>query len=156
MTEEAGGHGLVRLLWWQAPTILNNHLAQGGKDFDASHVCLEPLADFDSDGNLVPYLAAEIPSLENGGVAADGTSVTWKLREGVTWHDGEPFTSADVVFTYEFTTNPDAATTTIANYTAIESIVADDYTVRSTSPSLTRPGSCRSPGSTATSFPSTS
>lgn len=130
---EAGGHGLVKLLWWQAPTILNNHLAQGGKDFDASRVCLEPLADFDDAGELVPFLAAEIPSLENGGVAADGTSVTWKLREGVTWHDGEPFTAKDVVFTYEFSTHPEAATTTAANYTAIESIEAiDDYTVKIT------------------------
>lgn len=127
---EAGGDGLVKLLWWQAPTILNNHLAQGGKDFDASRICLEPLADFDNDGNLVPFLAAEIPSLENGGVAADGSSVTWKLREGVVWHDGEPFTASDVVFTYEFAINPEAATTTIANYTAIASIEAeDDYTV---------------------------
>jgi peptide/nickel transport system substrate-binding protein len=127
---EAGGHGLVKLLWWQAPTILNPHLSQGGKDYDAAHVCFEPLADYDSDANLVPYLAAEIPSLENGGVAEDGLSVTWKLREGVTWHDGEPFTSADVKFTYEFATNPDAATTTVANYGTIESIdTPDDYTV---------------------------
>ena len=127
---EAGGQGLVRLLWWQAPTILNNHLAQGGKDYDASHVCLEPLADYDNDANLVPFLASEIPSLENGGVAEDGMSVTWKLREGVTWHDGEPFTSKDVKFTYEFATDPEAATTTVANYATIESIeTPDDYTV---------------------------
>ena len=127
---EAGGQGLVRLLWWQAPTILNNHLAQGGKDYDASHICLEPLADYDNDANLVPFLAAEIPSLENGAVAEDGTSVTWTLREGVTWHDGEPFTSKDVKFTYEFATHPDAATTSSANYATIESIdTPDDYTV---------------------------
>ncbi|HYI15417.1 MAG TPA: peptide ABC transporter substrate-binding protein [Thermomicrobiales bacterium] len=130
VTEEAGGHGLVRLLWWQAPTILNNHLAQGGKDYDASHICLEPLADYDNDANLVPFLATEIPSIENGDVAEDGMSVTWRLREGVTWHDGEPFTSADVAFTYEFATHPDAATTTVANYATIESIeTPDDYTI---------------------------
>ena len=58
--------------WWQAPTILNGHLAQGTKDFDASRVVLEPLADFDKDGNLVAVLAAEIPSLDNGAVSQDG------------------------------------------------------------------------------------
>ncbi|HUG16085.1 MAG TPA: peptide ABC transporter substrate-binding protein [Thermomicrobiales bacterium] len=127
---QAGGHGLVRLLWWQAPTILNSHLAQGGKDFDASRVCLEPLADFNNSGTLMPILAAEIPSLENGDVAADGMSVTWRLREGVTWHDGEPFTSADVAFTYDFATHPDAATVSKNTYRTIESIeTPDDLTV---------------------------
>jgi peptide/nickel transport system substrate-binding protein len=127
---QAGGHGLVRLLWWQAPTILNSHLAQGGKDFDASRVCLEPLADFDGTGAMVPFLAAEVPSLENGDVAADGLSVTWRLREGVTWHDGAPFTSADVAFTYEFATHPDAATVSKNTYRTIESIeTPDDFTV---------------------------
>ncbi len=86
---EAGGGGLIRLLWWQAPTILNSHLAQGTKDYDASGLMLESLANVAADGSLVPRLAAEIPSLENGGVAEDGLSVTWKLREGVIWHDGE-------------------------------------------------------------------
>jgi ABC-type transport system substrate-binding protein len=42
-------------------------------------------------------LAAEIPDIENGGVAADGMSVTWKLKTGVQWHDGQPFTADDVV-----------------------------------------------------------
>lgn len=127
---QAGGHGLLRLLWWQAPTILNSHLAQGGKDFDASRVCLEPLADFDNAGVLTAVLAAEVPSLENGDVAADGMSVTWRLREGVTWHDGEPFTSADVAFTYEFAVHPDAATVSKNTYRTVESIeTPDDYTV---------------------------
>jgi peptide/nickel transport system substrate-binding protein len=127
---EAGGGGLLKLLWWQAPTILNNHLAQGTKDFDASRLVLEPLAAVNAAGELVPKLAAEIPSLDNGGVAADGTSVTWKLRQGVTWSDGEPFTSADVKLTYDYTINPDTTSTTQASYTAIDSIeTPDDYTV---------------------------
>ena len=72
--QQAGGGGLLRLLWWQAPTIMNPHLATGTKDFDASRVCYEPLADFDLEGNGIPMLAAEMPSLENGGVAQDGKS----------------------------------------------------------------------------------
>lgn len=127
---EAGGGGHLILLWWQAPTILNPHLAQGTKDYDASQVCLEPLANYNSAGELVPFLAAEIPSLENGDVAEDGMSVTWRLREGVTWHDGEPFTADDVAFTFEFVSNEATTATTFAVYDVIESVeVVDDQTI---------------------------
>jgi len=97
----------------------------------ASRIVYEPLASFDKDGSLVPFLAAEIPSLENGGLAADGKSVTWKLKQGVKWADGEPFTAADVLFTYEYVSNPKVKSTSAASYTGIESIkVIDDYTVK--------------------------
>jgi peptide/nickel transport system substrate-binding protein len=127
---EAGGGGRLELLWWQAPTILNPHLAQGTKDFDASQVCLEPLANFNSQGDLVPYLAAEIPSLDNGDVAEDGMSVTWRLREGVKWHDGEDFTAEDVRFTWEFISNEETTATTFGTYAPVSDVeVVDDYTV---------------------------
>jgi peptide/nickel transport system substrate-binding protein len=118
----------LNLLWWQAPTILNGHLAQGTKDFDASRVVLEPLADFDKDGKPVAILAAEIPSLDNGGVAQDGKSVTWKLKPNVTWSDGTPFTADDVKFTYEYVNNPDTAATTAGNYKVIDSVESVDPT----------------------------
>lgn len=121
----------LRLLWWQAPTILNPHLATGGKDFDASRVTYEPLASFNADGDLVPFLAAEIPTLENGGVAADGTSVTWKLKPDIKWSDGEPFTAEDVKFTYEFISNPETAATTASSYSAVTAVeVVDPLTVK--------------------------
>ncbi|MEH2153491.1 peptide ABC transporter substrate-binding protein [Nostoc sp.] len=121
----------LKLLYWQAPTILNPHLAQGNKDFEASRITYEPLASFDKDGKLLPFLAAEIPSLENGGVAKDGKSVTWKLKQGVKWSDGKPFTAADVVFTYQFVSNPAVGATTAANYQAVKSVEAlNDYTVK--------------------------
>jgi peptide/nickel transport system substrate-binding protein len=127
---EAGGGGLLRLLWWQAPTIINPHLATGTKDFDASRVCLEPLADFDVDGNGIPFLAAEMPSLENGGVNEQGTQVTWKLREGVKWHDGEDFNADDVVFTWRYASDEATAAVTQGNFANVESVEAvDDYTV---------------------------
>ena len=96
-----GGGGALKVLWWQAPTLLNPHFATGTKDQDASRLFYEPLAGWDPDGNLVPVLAAAIPTVENGGLAEDGTSVTWKLRQGVTWHDGKPFTAADVRCTFD-------------------------------------------------------
>ncbi len=128
---ERGGMGDLLLLYWQAPTILNIHLSQGTKDDHASRVCLEPLVDFDSDANPILYLAEEYPSVENGTLAEDGTWVTWKLRKGVKWHDGEDFTAEDVKFTWEYASNPDTTATTIDSYSNIESVdIIDDHTVR--------------------------
>jgi peptide/nickel transport system substrate-binding protein len=128
-----GGGGLVKTLWWQAATLLNPHFAVGTKDQDGSRVFYEPLASFDPDGNLVPFLAAEIPSVQNGGVARDGRSVTWKLKRGVTWHDGKPFTADDVVFNYEYVMDPATAAVTQGSYQNIEKIdKLDSHTVKLT------------------------
>ena len=67
-----GGGGRLRLLWWQAPTLLNPHLSVGTTNSDGLRIFYEPLAAFDPDGNLVPVLAEEIPSDRNGGVGKDG------------------------------------------------------------------------------------
>jgi peptide/nickel transport system substrate-binding protein len=127
---KAGGGGALKLLFWQAATLLNPHFAVGAKDQEGARIFYEPLAAWDPDGNLVPVLAAEIPDIENGGVAADGTSVTWKLKKGVEWHDGQPFTADDVVFNWEYASDPATAATTIGNYrdTKVENI--DPLTVR--------------------------
>jgi peptide/nickel transport system substrate-binding protein len=128
---QRGGAGNVRLLYWQAPTILNPHFSQGTKDDEACRVCLEPLADFDKNGDPVLVLAAEFPTLDNGGVSADGKQVVWKLRQGVKWHDGEDFTADDVVFTWQFASNPDTAATTADTYMRIANAEkVDDYTVK--------------------------
>lgn len=123
----------LRLLYSRSPVTLNPHLATGYQDFEAARIVYEPLASYDASGNLVPFLAAEIPSLENGDLAEDGTSVTWKLRQDVAWSDGEPFTAEDVVFTYEFVSNPEVAAATNQYYELIESVEAvDDHTVKIT------------------------
>jgi len=125
-----GVEDLLRILYWQAPTILNAHFSQGTKDSAASSMVLEPLIDVTADGTLIPVLAAAIPSLEDGSVAEDGMSVTYTLKEGVMWSDGEPFTAEDVKFTWEYTSDEAATTTSISTYEPIESIdVVDDLTV---------------------------
>src|SRR5882672_262300 len=126
-----GGGGELKTLWWQAPTILNPHLATGAKDADASRIFYEGLVSFDPDGNLVPNLTAEIPTVENGGVARDGLSVVVKLKKGVQWHDGKPFTSDDVVFTWEYVMGPATAATTGGAYRDIARIdKLDAHTVK--------------------------
>src|ERR1700751_5581760 len=127
---KAGGGGALKMLFWQAPTLLNPHFAVGTKDQEGSRIFYEPLAGWDADGNLAPVLAAEAPDIENGGVAPDGMSVTWKLKKDVQWHDGHPFTADDVVFTGEYAGDPATASTTIGNYRDIKVEKVDPLTVR--------------------------
>ncbi len=125
-----GAGGTLRLLWWQAPTVLNLHLSQGTKDNDASRLVEEPLATLTNDAVTpdVPVLAKEIPSVANGELAADGTSVTWKLKNGVTWSDGMPFTADDVVFTWKYILDPKTGATTTTHYDIVKDITAVDPT----------------------------
>ena len=124
-----GGGGALKVLWWQGPTLLNPHFAVGTKDQDGSRLFYEPLAAWDPEGNLKPKLAAEIPTKENGGLAADGKSVKWKLKQGVTWHDGKPFTADDVVFNWEYAKDPATAAVTIGSYRDVMVEKIDQYTV---------------------------
>src|SRR3989449_2137986 len=125
-----GGGGALKVLWWQGATLLNPHFAVGTKDQDGSRIFYEPLASWDPDGNLVANLAAEIPSVQNGGVAKDGKSVTWKLKKGVQWHDGKPFTADDVVFNWEYASDPATAAVTIGSYKDMKVQKIDSHTVK--------------------------
>jgi len=127
---KAGGGGPLKLLWWQAPTLINPHFAIGTKDQEASRIFYEPLAAWDDEGNLVPVLAAEIPSRESGTLATDGKSVVWKLKPGVRWHDGKPVTADDLVFNWRYASDPATATTTIGSYKDLKVEKVDDLTVR--------------------------
>ena len=125
-----GGGGPLKVLWWQGPTLLNPHFAVGTKDQDAARLFYEPLANWDGDGNLKPVLASSIPGREDGTLAPDGKSVTWKLKQGVTWHDGKPFTADDVVFNWEYAKNPATATTTNGSYKDVTVEKVDDFSVK--------------------------
>ncbi len=92
----------LNILYWQAPTIANPYLSSGTKDIDASALLLEPLANYNQEGRIVPRLAAEIPTAENGGLSEDMTTITWKLKEGILWSDGTPLTVEDVIFTHTY------------------------------------------------------
>ena len=101
---ERGSDGQVNIIYWQAPSIMNPYLSGGTKELEAASLVLEPLARYDEKGNMVPYLAESVPTVENGGVSADLQSITWKLKEGLKWSDGSPLTSEDVKFTWEYCT----------------------------------------------------
>lgn len=101
---ERGSDGHVNLIYWQAPSIMNPYLSGGTKDLEASSMVLEPLARYDEAGNMVPWLVDELPTVDNGGVSADLTTITWKLTDGLVWSDGTPVTSADIKFTWQYCT----------------------------------------------------
>jgi peptide/nickel transport system substrate-binding protein len=128
-----GGGGTLKMLLWQAPTILNPHLATGTKDIVASRIVLEPLFTVDGKGAVAPILAAELPSKANGGLGEDGKTVTFKLKKDVKWSDGQPFTSEDVVFTYQYLINKETAATSIGPYLEVDKVDAvDPLTVKVT------------------------
>ncbi len=101
---ERGRDGEVKIIYWQAPSIMNPYLSGGTKELEAASLVIEPLARYNEKGNLVPWLAESIPTVENGGVNEDGTQITWMLKEGLMWSDGSPVTSEDVKFSWEYCT----------------------------------------------------
>lgn len=132
-----GTSGTLTLLYWQAASTLNPYLSGGTKDIHASSLVLEPLARYDEAGNLIPWLAEEIPTVENGGVSEDLTSITWKLKEGILFSDGTPLTAHDAVFSAEYCLHPDMGCNALSGYADVESVEAlDDLTVKVT---FTRP-----------------
>jgi peptide/nickel transport system substrate-binding protein len=127
--------GTVTVGLWQEPSSLNPHLVGTAPYIGYyAYPILEGLAQFDVSGELVPRLAAEIPTADNGGVSADGLTVTYKLRPDVTWSDGQPFTADDVVYTYQYLTDPQIPTVSGAKYrSALANVEAvDPTTVRLT------------------------
>ena len=129
----AQGGDTLTILYWQAVSNMNPYLSGGTKEIDAATLVIEPLARYDENGNLVPWLVEEIPTLENGGVSEDLTTITWKIKEGILWSDGSPLTAADAVFTWQYCTNPETACTQPTNWADVSNIEAvDDLTVKIT------------------------
>ncbi len=120
----------LNILYWQAASTVNAYLSGGTKDIHAASLVTEPLAKYDETGNIVPALVDEVPTIENGGVAEDLTSITWVLSEGLLWSDGTPVMAEDVVFTWEYCVHPDMGCNALSNFQNVESVEAvDDRTV---------------------------
>ena len=130
---ERGSDGNVSIIYWQAPSILNPYLSGGTKDIESSSLVIEPMGRYNQDGAPVPYLAAEIPTVENGGVSKDLTSITWKLKNGLKWSDGSAVTSADVKFTADYCMNQEGGCAQLAKFDGVTSVeTIDELTVKVT------------------------
>ncbi|WP_293440110.1 peptide ABC transporter substrate-binding protein [Planktotalea sp.] len=130
---ERGSDGTVNIIYWQAPSILNPFLSGGTKDVESASLVIEPLARYNETGEMVPFLASEIPTVANGGVSEDLTQITWKIAPGLMWSDGTPLTSADVKFTAEYCMHPEGGCAQLAFFDGVDSVEAvDDLTVKVT------------------------
>ncbi len=120
-----GEGGELRIIQWQAATLLNAHRSTGTKDFMAADIVNEPLLRYAEDGSLVPILVTEVPSVENGQLAEDLSSVTFTLLPDIVWSDGEPFTARDVQLTWEWITTETNSAISFGIWDVIESIETD-------------------------------
>ena len=139
-SQERGAGGELRLLVWQAPSVAAPHSGSGDKDFLAAALVVEPLLHFLPDGTIIPNLVTQVPSIENGQLADDLSTVTFSLLPDVTWSDGEPFTSRDVQFTWQWITTESNASVSFSVWDTIANIeTPDDLTVvvTYTNPSVT-------------------
>lgn len=114
------------------PPSFNPAIADTGYDYLVMELVMLGLADIDPNGNVFPELAAELPTVENGGVIVNedaGTmDVTWKMRRDVQWADGTPVTAADVLFTFDAIMNPETGAW-IPGIDYVDSVEkVDDYT----------------------------
>ncbi|HEU0163777.1 MAG TPA: peptide ABC transporter substrate-binding protein [Thermomicrobiales bacterium] len=132
-SQTRGDGGELKILQWQAPSELSPHVATGTKDFMAAALVLEPLMQYLEDGSLVANIITELPSVDNGLLAADLTSVTYKLIPNITWSDGEPLTADDIQYTWQWVMNKDNASVHYGVYAPIKNIeVIDPLTAKLT------------------------
>lgn len=121
--------GTVVVGVWQEPKglIWNIFYDAHANDINDS-MYYAPVA-LDANDELIPELLVEVPTVANGGISEDGTVITLKFKDGVKWHDGEPVTSADFKFTWEFVVDPATMSQTSAGWDQIKSVdTPDDLT----------------------------
>ncbi|HWT05373.1 MAG TPA: peptide ABC transporter substrate-binding protein [Xanthomonadales bacterium] len=137
----AGANGASPLHSWTDPSTLRLAVTVDPHGFNPIYptnqeddwlasLCFDLLITQDGAGKLVPDLAADVPTLRNGGISADGKTIRYALRRGVRWHDGAPFTSADVAFTWRAIMDPRNAIPNRHGYDRVERVeTPDPYTV---------------------------
>lgn len=123
---ERASDGQLNIIYWQAPSLLNPYLSSGTKELEAASLVIEPLARYNETGAMVPFLVDEIPTVENGGVSEDLTSITWVISDGIMWSDGTPLTAEDAIFSWQYCTHPDGGCAQATNFSDVESMEAID------------------------------
>lgn len=131
--QSRGGGGALQIVQWQAPSQLSPHVSTGVKDRLAATLVCEPLIHYLPDATMIPNLIREVPSIENGLLADDFTSVLFNLLPGILWNDGQPFTSADVKATVEWVQNPETNSPSLSMFEVISDVeLIDDLSCRVT------------------------
>lgn len=128
-TPRRGGQVVVALS--QEPTVFNPLRPHIEVDRGVHFGIFDSLWRIDERAQFVPNLAVEVPSLKNGGIQKNGLEYTFRLKKGVTWHDGKPFSSRDVKFTWELVVNPKFGAYSKVGYDVIAAMeTPDESTVR--------------------------
>ena len=91
------------------PNTLDPHLASSLLEFSVLRQISEGLLGFDKDLNLIPLVAAEVPTVGNGGISEDGLTYTFNLKEGLIWSDGQALTANDFEFSFKRILSPEIA-----------------------------------------------
>lgn len=126
----AGHANVLRIADISEPDKFNPLLSTMDLTEHLSALVFSTLVIADDRGHLIGDLATGVPSLANGGISHDGKIVVYHLRHGVKWHDGKPFTSHDVAFTWRLIMNPRNNVFHREGYEDVASIVTpDDWTV---------------------------
>jgi peptide/nickel transport system substrate-binding protein len=122
--------GVLRVANYAEPTSLNPLLSTNTAENFVNSLTFDLLVTIDAKGNEVPDLAQAVPTLQNGGISKDGLTVTYHLRRNVKWQDGQPFTSADVKFSWQAVMNPNNNVVERRGYDQVKSVdTPDNYTV---------------------------
>lgn len=122
--------GQLRVAIQRSPNTLNPILSGFTTEGFINRLTFDNLLTLDEHGKIVPNLATEIPTTTNGGISADGLTITYHLRKGVKWQDGVPFTSKDVKFSWQAMVNPNNNVNTTVGYAEVKSVdTPDDATV---------------------------
>ena len=123
--------GELRVAMAAEPGSLNPLLQLNDYENFVTRLAFDQLVTVDADGKtLVPRLAAVVPTLENGGIARDGRTITWHLRHDVRWHDGVAFTSRDVKYSFAAILDPTHNVPNRRGFDLIRSVeTPDPYTV---------------------------
>jgi peptide/nickel transport system substrate-binding protein len=122
------GGKTVTVAFSQEPDLVDSIFSSMSYAAWVDQSVLVGLGTWDAKNNLIPELATEIPSIANGGVSADGLTITWHLKPNLKWSDGEPITSADVKFTWQVEVDPGNAVYSRAGYSDITSVDTPDTT----------------------------
>ncbi|MFN2528834.1 MAG: peptide ABC transporter substrate-binding protein [Candidatus Baltobacteraceae bacterium] len=122
--------GVLRVALYISPNTLNPILTSATGESLITRLVADPLVDVDPKGNEVAVLAAQVPTLQNGGISKDGLTYTYKLRQNVKWHDGAPFSSADVKFSWHAVMNRANNVASVRGYDQVQSVdTPDKYTI---------------------------
>lgn len=114
----------------QEPNTLNPLLSDLLSTAEVGRLVFSGLIITGDKGEWIPDLAVDVPTTANGGVTPDGLKVTYRLRQGVMWHDGVEFTAEDVKFTWQLIMNPKINIVWRDGYDKISAIeTPDKYTV---------------------------